>query len=153
LNKLKMADQALVLSAKDWCQPPGLSLASLVGQCWDLTAVANQYRGFITCYGPLLNDIHPQIRPLQAYTVRALTLHAWRRIVLHDPQLPSQLLPPEWPGHAARELCANLYWRVFDLAEKHLDSVLGKDTAHYQRLDPYVYERFGGRRQNDALTA
>ena len=42
--------------------------------------------------------------------VRALT--AWRRLPYRDPGLPIELLPPDWPGYAARDLLAELRLRL-----------------------------------------
>src|SRR3546814_13023979 len=74
-----------------------------------------------------------------------LLLHTWRRIVLHDPQLPMPMLPERWPGHAARALCGQIYWKLFDASEQHLDAVDGRDNERYTPLAPAVSARFGGR--------
>ncbi|UHL65160.1 phenylacetic acid degradation operon negative regulatory protein PaaX [Paralcaligenes sp. KSB-10] len=143
LAKLKVTDKALILSAHDMNKGQGLLLGSLVSQCWDLENVAQQYRQFSDTFAPMLEAIDGHTRPMQAFAVRALTIHEWRRIVLHDPQLPQQMLPVDWPGHAARELCGKLYWKVFDLAEEHLNQVIQRDPSHFQALKPHVYQRFG----------
>ncbi|MGB6105504.1 MAG: phenylacetic acid degradation operon negative regulatory protein PaaX [Pusillimonas sp.] len=145
LGKLKLSDHALVLGAHEMNEGKGLLIGDLIAQCWDMDGVAGQYQNFQDTFGPMLAAIGDDMRPSQAYAVRALTLHEWRRIVLHDPQLPQQMLPPDWPGHAARKLCGTLYWRVFEQAEAHLDEVLGQDPERYQPIKPYAYQRFGGR--------
>ncbi|MGB3288073.1 MAG: phenylacetic acid degradation operon negative regulatory protein PaaX [Burkholderiaceae bacterium] len=145
LNKLKLTEHALVLSAHEMNEGKGLVISALISQCWDMEGVAGQYREFSASFGPIQAAVNRHMRPSQAFAIRALTLHAWRRIVLHDPQLPAQLLPANWPGHAARSLCGKLYWAVFDLAEEHLEQLLGQDPMRYQALKPYALERFGGR--------
>lgn len=145
LNKLKLADHALVLGAHEMNEGNGLVISALISQCWDMEGVARQYRKFSDTFGPIRQAANRHMRPSQAFAIRALTLHEWRRIVLHDPQLPGQLLPQDWPGHAARALCGQLYWAVFDLAEEHLEQMLGQDPMRYQALKPYALERFGGR--------
>lgn len=142
LKRLGLSDHALILSAQELNGRHGLSLDQLVPLCWDLSSLAAQYQSFIDTFGPMLPEIDSATLPAQAFAVRALTLHAWRRIVLHDPALPSQLLPPDWPGHAARLLCGQLYWASFELAQSHLLSVIARDETHFQPLKPYVYERF-----------
>lgn len=145
LGKLKLKNHALVLGAHEMNEGKGLLISDLITQCWDLDGVARQYQNFQDTFNPMLSAISDDMSPLQAYMIRALTLHEWRRIVLHDPQLPKQMLPQDWPGHTARTLCAALYWRVFEQAETFLDELLGHDPEHYQALKPYVYKRFGGR--------
>jgi len=145
LGKLKLSGHALVLGAHEMNEGKGLLISELISQCWDLDGVAGQYQGFLDTFSPMLASINDDMRPAQAYAIRALAFHEWRRIVLHDPQLPAQMLPQNWPGHTARELCGALYWRVFDQAEIFLDDLLGQDPDHYHALKPEVYKRFGGR--------
>lgn len=153
LDKLQLNDKALVLGAHDRNSKSGMMISSLISQCWDLEGLAHQYREFSAVFGPMLEAVGPSLRPSQAFALRALTLHAWRRIVLHDPQLPHQMLPADWPGLSARDLCGRLYWTVFDAAEAHLDELLGQDPARYQPLKPYVHARFGGRPGHEAAQA
>jgi phenylacetic acid degradation operon negative regulatory protein len=142
LKKLQLSDKALVLSAHEANQGQGLVISALIAQCWDLEGVAAQYRDFSDVFGPMIQAVQGGIEPAQAFTVRALAIHAWRRIVLHDPQLPGQMLPSTWPGHTARELCGRLYWTVFKQAEEHLSQVLAQDATHYRAASPNVYDRF-----------
>jgi phenylacetic acid degradation operon negative regulatory protein len=145
LNKLGIPDKALVLSGRDLAGAGGLPIASLAPQCWNLDAVAEQYEHFIDEFTVWESFLNQPVSPADAFAARMLLLHTWRRIVLHDPQLPIPMLPANWPGHAARALCAKLYWTLFDAAELHLDAIAGKDNACYQPLSGDVHERFGGR--------
>lgn len=147
LRGLKLTEHALVLGAREMNEGRGLLIQSLVSQCWDLDTVAGQYRAFIARFEPVALACGATVRPTLGYLARALALHEWRRIVLHDPQLPRQMLPDDWPGHRARELCAHVYWAVFDAAEMYLADRLGYDPIHFQPLRPSVFERFGGRPQ------
>lgn len=145
LDKLGIQDKALVLSGHDMATTGGLQIASLAPQSWNLDAVAEQYQQFICLFGPLEALSDSPAEPAEAFATRMLLLHSWRRIVLHDPQLPSPMLPDNWPGHAARALCGRLYWKLFDASEQHLDFVAGKDNDCYRPLPSSVYSRFGGR--------
>jgi len=146
LDKLGIPDKALVLSARDLAGAGGLPIASLASQCWNLERLAAQYRAFQQAFAPpaRLLEAGTPIQPRTAFALRALLVHAWRRIVLHDPQLPAGLLPAQWPELPARRLCADLYWKVFGAAERHLDAVAGRDNERFLPLAPEVYRRFGG---------
>jgi len=145
LEKLGIPDKALVLSGRDLAGAGGLPIASLAPQCWNLDELAEQYRQFSRQLGPLENLLDEPAPPADAFAARMLLLHTWRRIVLHDPQLPVPMLPAQWPGHAARELCGQIYWKLFDASEQHLDAIAGKDNERYTPLSDEVYTRFGGR--------
>jgi phenylacetic acid degradation operon negative regulatory protein len=60
--------------------------------------------------------------PDQAIVARILLIHDWRRIILRDPLLPVELLPPGWPGETARDLVASIYHGVLPGSEAWLES-------------------------------
>jgi phenylacetic acid degradation operon negative regulatory protein len=61
---------------------------------------------------------------------RVLLIHEYRRIVLRDPILPAAILPADWPGAAARALCADIYAHVIAASERWLDdNSVGEDGA------------------------
>ena len=66
---------------------------------------------------------------LDALVVRLLLVHEYRRAVLKDPLLPADLLPEDWPGAAARDLCATIYRTVAPAAEAWLDANATTDTG------------------------
>ena len=144
LEKLGMADLALVLHATDNAVPGGLPIASLTDQCWNLEELSAQYQLFYDRFVPFEALVNQGIEPRQAFTLRALMVHAWRRVVLHDPQLPSAMLPENWPGQSARVLCERLYWKIFNDSESYLKDQLEVDATRPHQLDPDVYQRFGG---------
>jgi phenylacetic acid degradation operon negative regulatory protein len=71
-------------------------------------------------------------------------MHEYRRTLLRDPQLPEQLLPADWPGGTARQLCYELYGLTQEHAESHLMAVLETADGRLPEAAPYVFERFGG---------
>lgn len=150
LEKLGIPDKALVLSGRDLAGAGGLPIASLAPQCWSLDALADQYRQFSRHFGPLEKLLATPHAPEDAFATRVLLLHTWRRIVLHDPQLPMPMLPERWPGHAARALCGAIYWKIFDASETHLGTIAGRGNAHYTPVAPEIRRRFGGRPADDA---
>src|SRR5690606_1130786 len=131
LQKLGIPDKALVLSGRDLAEAGGLPIASLAPHCWNLDELAGQYRHFSRQFAPLDKLRDEPVAPADAFAARMLLLHTWRRIVLHDPQLPVPMLPERWPGHAARALCGQIYWKLFDASEQHLDAVAGRDNDRY----------------------
>src|SRR5213079_485647 len=80
----------------------------LLSESWPLERTADAYRKFMKSFEPLRGWI-ARGRPseAEAFTARILLIHQYRRVVLRDPLLPVALLPRDWPGGAARELCAD----------------------------------------------
>jgi len=128
---------------------PGTStrpLRELVGECWDLSEVMAGYQKFIARFQPLLTLLEqaPQMDPEQAFVIRSLLTHAYRRVQLHDPQLPVELLPEPWPGTQAYALARALYRLTYRAAEEHILATLQREDAQAAGLAPWFYERFGG---------
>jgi DNA-binding transcriptional regulator PaaX len=69
------------------------------------------------------------LTPEKAFVVRTLLIHAYRRVQLHDPQLPVELLPTPWPGALAYELARQIYLLVYAAAEQHIDTALRREDA------------------------
>jgi phenylacetic acid degradation operon negative regulatory protein len=83
---------------------------------------------FVATYLPILaelrRDRHAEVAEEDAFLIRTLLIHHYRRLRLRDPELPDVLLPAEWPGQKARLLCKELYRRLAPASERHLDRCL-----------------------------
>ena len=120
-------------------------LPELVRDCWNLDAVAAGYRGFIETFAPvaaLLGQI--DATPQDAFAIRTLLIHAYRRVQLHDPMLPLVLLPQPWPGSDAYALARAIYHLCHTRAEQHLLAMLRREDAATPDADAAFHARFGG---------
>lgn len=82
------------------------------------------------------------INPEAAFQARSLMIHDFRRLLLQDPELPTDLLPPQWPGEAARQLCAELYARLLPPSEAYLDARLQLASGDVPPARPMLGQRF-----------
>jgi phenylacetic acid degradation operon negative regulatory protein len=73
-----------------------------------------------------------------------LLIHAYRRVQLHDPQLPVELLPTPWPGALAYELARQIYLLVYAPAEQHIEAALRREDAAAPSAEAAFFDRFGG---------
>ncbi len=95
----------------------------LASAAWKLPATAAAYQAFVAQFAPFdVVSERKDLSPQDALVARILLIHAWRRIVLRDPGLPSALLPDDWPGHTARDLTRRIYRRLRARSESHLDA-------------------------------
>jgi phenylacetic acid degradation operon negative regulatory protein len=78
------------------------SPAGLVAQAWDLAEVARQYRSFIDGVTSMRATV--SARALAPLVAQVQLVHGWRRMPFVDPQLPADLLPPDWIGREAAAL-------------------------------------------------
>lgn len=100
-------------------------------ETWALDEVRQGYLQFIERFAPLAKSVASRdFSPEQAFVIRTLLIHAFRRVQLHDPKLPSSLLPGAWPGNESYAICSEIYRKTYEAAE----------------AAPYFYERFGGLR-------
>jgi len=85
-----------------------------------------------------------ELNPEDCFLARTLLIHEYRRLLLRDPQLPDELLPGDWEGRAARQLCRNLYRLVVAKAEAWLNSALETADGPLPDVNESFYKRFGG---------
>ncbi len=146
LVRVGVAGKVFVCSASESSQISTRPLSDLVEHCWELDKVVNGYRHFIDCFKPVLKLLKPKgaLDAEQAFAIRTLLIHAFRRVQLHDPQLPLELLPAEWPGTTAYELCHEIYQLTYRQAEQYILATLQQEDENIPEAASYFYERFGG---------
>lgn len=86
---------------------------------WPVQELHQRYEKFIGDFREVLNLIESidDLDPIQAFQIRILLIHQYRRILLKDPNLPFELLPSNWLSLTARNLSSNVYQMVFHPAE------------------------------------
>ena len=94
----------------------------LISESWPLEQTAEAYRRFMRSFEPLRAWVaRDRLSDIDAFTARVLLIHHYRRVVLRDPLLPLALLPRDWPGRAARQLCGEIYRGLLPASEQWLD--------------------------------
>jgi phenylacetic acid degradation operon negative regulatory protein len=126
LQHLGLSGKVAVLRAEADALTRGRTLRTLVGEAWDLDALARAYRAFIELFRPVRRALEEGVAldPAACFVIRVLLIHEYRRVLLRDPELPEALLPRDWAGIAARALCREIYRRASGPAERHLMALL-----------------------------
>ncbi len=123
------------------------ALKSRVESCWQLSDKNALYGEFIDTFRPLLpllREAGAELTPARSFNLQLLLIHFYRRVVLKDPLLPDELLPPHWLGQSARQLCINIYQRT---APGALAWVSANSETTVGELPPPGsgwFQRFGG---------
>jgi len=113
---------------------------------WDLAELARSYQRFVATFEPLQTLLagRAEATPDTAFVIRTLLIHQYRKIHLRDPLLPHSLLPDDWIGARAYELCRDLYRRVFTAAEQHISATAETLDSKLTAPARETYKRFGG---------
>ncbi len=146
LQDLDAQRRVVLLRARNEGLPTSAPLNHLVRKCWNLEALGVQYAEFLDRFRPVWRAVRDNttLDPQEAFLIRTLLIHAIRRLLLRDPQLPDDVLPGDWHGAAARLLCRNLYRAIHRQAEVYLSDVLETAEGPLPAPAAYFYERFGG---------
>ena len=145
LEELGSSGQLIVMQASI---PTDAGSASLVSMGWDLDDLARRYRRFIDMFSPVADALDATgSSPLAgdvAFILRTLLLHEYRKIHLRDPMLPAALLPANWAGADAQQLCRNLYAKVFAASEQYLSATAQTQVGALPSPTAEIFQRFGG---------
>ena len=87
----------------------------------------DEYRDFLARYEPWQDHDLEEVAPLDAYGLRTMLVHEFRRIRLRAPDMPAELLPPKWIGDCAYDVAADLYRRLSLPASSALSEILEVD--------------------------
>ncbi|MDC4573675.1 phenylacetic acid degradation operon negative regulatory protein PaaX [Acinetobacter baumannii] len=114
---------------------------------WPIDELRQRYLQFLDIFreiGVLLMQENEQLEPVQAFQIRTLLIHYYRRILLKDPALPLELLPTDWPAISARTLSMNIYKKVFEPADEYFLSVAATAEGPMPKATAHYWRRFGG---------
>lgn len=116
---------------------------ALAAMAFRLDEVSQAYRDFLSQFAPLAKALEAHMpADDEAMVARTLLIHAFRRVVLRDPGLPADLLPPDWQGGEARALAAHIYEKVVGPSERFLDRVGRNEEGPLPPPEPSFHRRF-----------
>ncbi len=146
LQELKLTDQVAVMRAATEELSSDKVLYEMVEACWKLDELADKYNQFLQAFRPVLKAVSnaKSIDPEDAFQVRTLLIHEFRRVLLRDSDLPHRVLPANWAGHAAANLTANLYRLTHEPAIEFLRNNMETADGMLPKASAAYYRRFGG---------
>lgn len=105
----------------------GTTEGGLPQNAWDLDALRVQYQKFIADICPLeVRVSNGMLSPEEALTARTRLMDAWRSFPALDPDLPEELLPPNWPRAQARQQFIKMYDALGPLAERRIQQIIAR---------------------------
>lgn len=138
------AADALVIRGRAETAAPA-TLRRVTAKGWNFDELRQGYLDFIRCFEPARDAVAASApTPRDALTLRLAAVHEYRRVMLHDPLLPPELLSSDWVGWHAHRLCAAIYRAVLEPSERFLDQLARADEGLRRTGDPRVWARFQG---------
>ncbi|MFW1982216.1 PaaX family transcriptional regulator C-terminal domain-containing protein [Acinetobacter guillouiae] len=143
-----MTDQVVIFKAETlqlW-QESYPTVKRMVEVNWPILELHSRYEKFIQDFREFLNLVEnsDDMEAAQAFQIRILLIHQFRRILLKDPNLPFELLPSNWLSLNARNLSSNLYQLVVFAGEEYFMQFARTSEGFMPPLHPMFYKRFGG---------
>ena len=120
-------EKIVVLSAQSIAGYSGKPLQTVMQSVFKLDQVGTAFKQFVARFEPVQQHA-ATLNPAEAFFVRTLLIHEYRKVLLRDPNLPQALLPANWPGLRARQVCESLYGQLLTNSEVFLQ-------AHVYTLD------------------
>jgi len=120
----------------------------LLRHAFKFDAIDAEYRDYIDSFKIFLDA---GLDPTSAddelcFLLRTLLIHRFRRILLHEPELPLELLPPDSLSHHARKITAQIYHRISDGAERHFMAMGESENGALPPASAEFFTRFRERR-------
>lgn len=144
LRRLGVADSLVVMRGQTIQSEA--AMRQLAHGSWNLDTIDARYADFVQRFRPVFRAVSTssQLTDKQAFLIRTLLVQEYRKVLLRDPWLPAALLPAEWHGTSAYQLCRNLYLAVHGLADAYLDTMMETADGPLPPPSRLFQQRFGG---------
>jgi phenylacetic acid degradation operon negative regulatory protein len=97
---------------------------AMIRRVLDLPALAASYDDWLTLARQIVAGIGARSSDDRAFAARSRLVHEWRKFLFTDPQLPSTLLPRDWPGRRAAQYFDRHAQRLLPAATRFVQSSL-----------------------------
>lgn len=125
---------------------PDTTIRAMIEHAWNLEKVKSRYDVFIDRYKELLDALleSTAISVVQAFSIRSMLFHDFRRIRLIDPILPKELYPSKWNGDKAFYIAQRIYDSLAHPSEQYIMEVMQGPEGRLPRAKAWFFDRFGG---------
>ena len=144
LSRLDVADDVVVIEGST--VGSDAAMRKLVRSAWNIDDIDARYEHFVTMFRPMIAALKKKntVTPRTAFVTRTLLIQEYRKVLLRDPQLPAELLPSNWHGASAYQLCRNLYRALFRETDEYLGEVMETADGPLPPPGTLYLQRFGG---------
>ncbi|MCP4391220.1 MAG: phenylacetic acid degradation operon negative regulatory protein PaaX [Gammaproteobacteria bacterium] len=146
VNEMQLQESIVLMEAGNRNDDPLGASRKLLSHAFKFDAIDAEYRDYIDNFETFLDaglEPGPEDDEL-CFLLRTLLIHRFRRILLHEPELPLELLPPDNLSHAARKMTARIYHRISAAAERHFMAMGESENGALPPVSAEYATRFPG---------
>lgn len=146
LEEMGLSDRVIIMRAETLQPTSEWLMHEVIGQGWRVDDLAHRYHVFLDRFQPIERALKrvKRLDPRSCFQLRTLLIHEYRRILLHDSDLPTQLLPDRWPGVSATRLTTGIYRRISEGALRYIETTLEASGGLVAGAGGPYFARFGG---------
>jgi phenylacetic acid degradation operon negative regulatory protein len=125
VNEMQLQDSIVMMEAANRNDDPLGASRKLLRHAFKFDVIDAEYRDYIETFEAFLDaGVEPAPGDEElCFLLRTLLIHRFRRILLNQPELPMELLPPDSLSQHARKITARIYHRISEAAERHFMAV------------------------------
>jgi phenylacetic acid degradation operon negative regulatory protein len=144
VNEMKLQDSIVMMEAGNRNDDPLGASRKLLKHAFKFDAIDAQYRDYIDSFKVFLDagmDPAPADDEL-CFQLRTLLIHRFRQILMHEPELPLELLPADSLSHHARKITGQIYHRISGAAERHFMAMGESENGALPPASAEYFTRF-----------
>jgi len=148
IREMGIEDCVATMQAKSTDDEPTKASSNLVKYCFNFDAIKVEYQAFIEYFEGILREAKATDdtgkNPELCFLLRTILIHRFRHLLLHEPELPRELVPEDCLSHPTREIAEQLYKLITANAESHFAGIAEGEGGRLPELSEEYFTRFGG---------
>lgn len=142
VRELELSDSVVIFSSRTIDKSSSKVLKKIVFQKWGLDNLQMRYEKFVTEYNRIKILLIDRSTMQQAFFIRILLIHEYRRILLNDHELSADMLPENWQGNIANKLVQEIYTLITPLSNTYICSSLENMDGYLPKAIDEFNQRF-----------
>lgn len=148
IEEMAISENVAMMQANTIDDYPRKVSANLVEHCFNFEAIKVEYQEFIEFFEDILSAAEVAKEADKdaelCFLLRTILTHKFRHLLLHEPELPPELVPADCLSHQTREITERLYKLITAKAEEHFANVAEGQSGSLPELNDEYFTRFGG---------
>ena len=146
LEEMGLVNNVIVMRAQTHRHVNQRVMHQVVSHGWKVDSLGERYEEYLGRFRPIERALKRKntLTAQSCFHLRTILIREYRRILLHDTDLPATLLPRSWPGSAATRLTGRLYQVVSPGALEYIQTTLETEAGLVRAAGKHYYTRFGG---------